>query len=92
MHMHHHVVIWDLEFSCTIFSKMDNGSILQIFFAFTSKKFIFDYIKQEVLIAAKWVHLDEIVGHLKEEKEEEPEGEELGESNTGYSLLPPLCY
>ena len=44
------------------------------------------------MITAKWVRLDEITGHLKEEKEEELEGEELGESNTGYLLLPPLCF
>ena len=31
---------------------------------------------------AKKARLDEIMGHLKEE-EEEPEGEELGESDTG---------
>ena len=37
---------------------------------------------------AKRARLDEIVGHLKEEKEEEPEGEELGESDTGNVLLP----
>ena len=42
------------------------------------------------MIAAKRAQLDEIVGHLKEEKEEEPEGEELEESDTGSSLLPPL--
>ena len=41
---------------------------------------------------AKRARLDEIVGHLKEEKEEEPEGEVLGESNTGSLLLPPLCF
>ena len=40
------------------------------------------------MIAAKRARLDEIVGHLKEEKEEEPEGEELGESDTGNVLLP----
>ena len=49
----------------------------------------FNYIKWEVLIAAKQAQLDEIVGHLKE-KEEEPEGEVLGESNTGSLLLPPF--
>ena len=38
---------------------------------------------------AKRARLDEIVGHLKEE---EPEGEVLGESNTGSLLLPPLCF
>ena len=37
---------------------------------------------------AKRAKLDEIVGHLKE-KEEEPEGEVLGESDTGSLLLPP---
>ena len=39
------------------------------------------------MVAAKRARLDEIVGHLKEEKEEEPEGEELGESDTGNVLL-----
>ena len=42
------------------------------------------------MIAAKRARLDEIVGHLKEEKEEEPEGEELGESDTGNVLLSPF--
>ena len=37
---------------------------------------------------AKGARLDEIVGHLKEEKEEEPEGEQLGQSDTGNILLP----
>ena len=37
---------------------------------------------------AKRARLDEIVGRLTEEKEEEPEGEELGESDTGDVLLP----
>ena len=36
---------------------------------------------------AKTARLDEIVGRLKEEREEEPEGEELGESDTGNVLL-----
>ena len=90
VHAHHHVVIWDLEFWHAIFSKMDNSSILHIFFAFTTKKnFFFNYIKEEVLIAAKRAWLDEIVGHLKEE---EPGGEVLGESNTGSLLLPPLLF
>ena len=44
------------------------------------------------MIAAKRARLDEIVGQLKEEKEEEPEGEVLGDSDTGSlscsSLLP----
>ena len=44
------------------------------------------------MIAAKRARLDEIVGHLKEEKEEEPEGEELGESDTGKVLLSFFCY
>ena len=44
------------------------------------------------MIAAKWEWLDEIVGHLKEEKEEEPEGEVLGNSDTGSLLFPPLVF
>ena len=40
------------------------------------------------MIAAKRARLDEIVGCLTEEKEEELEGEELGESDTGNVLLP----
>ena len=44
------------------------------------------------MIAAKRARLDEIMGHLKEEKEEEPEGEELGESDTGNILLPLFIY
>ena len=47
------------------------------------------------MIAAKQAHLDEIVGQLKEEKEEEPEGEVLGDSDTGsllYSSLLPINF
>ena len=44
------------------------------------------------MVAAKRVHLDEIVGQLKEKKEEDPEGEELGESDTGSVLLPPFFF
>ena len=87
---HHHVVIWDIDFLCAIFSKVDNGSILHIFFAFTANFLII--LNRKFLIAAKWACLDEIVGHLKEEKEEEPEGEVLGESNTGSLVLPPLGF
>ena len=43
------------------------------------------------MIAAKRVRLDEIVGRLTEEKEEEPEGEELGESDTG-NVLPSFFF
>ena len=32
------------------------------------------------------------MGHLKEEKEEEPEGEVLGESDTGSLLFPPFFF
>ena len=45
------------------------------------------------MIATKQARLDEIVGQLKEEKEEEPEGEVLGDSDTGsllYSSLLPI--
>ena len=41
--MHHHMVIRDLEFSHTIFSKMDNASISHIFFVFTAKNFFWLY-------------------------------------------------
>ena len=47
------------------------------------------------MIAAKRACLDEIVGQLKEEKEEEPEGEVLGDSDTGsllYSSLLPINF
>ena len=40
------------------------------------------YFEQDVLLAAKRARLDQIVGSLKE-KEEEPEGEALGDSDTG---------
>ena len=45
------------------------------------------------MIATKRARLDEIVGQLKEEKEEELEGEVLGDSDTGsllYSSLLPI--
>ena len=38
---------------------------------------------QSALVAAKRAQLDEIVGTLREEKEEEPEGEVLGDESTG---------
>ena len=38
---------------------------------------------QSALVTAKRAWLDEIVGAMKEEKEEEPEGEVLGEESTG---------
>ena len=44
-------------------------------------------------MAAKRACLDEIIRHLKEEKEEEPEGEVLGDEDTGsllYSSLLPI--
>ena len=47
------------------------------------------------MIAAKQARLDEIVGYLKEEKEEEPEGEVLGDKDTGsllYSSLLPINF
>ena len=40
---------------------------------------------------AKRARLDEIIGMLRE-KEEEPEGEVLGDSDTGSLLFPPLFY
>ena len=46
-------------------------------------------------MAAKWAHLDVIVGQLKEEKEEELEGEVLGDSDTDsllYSSLLPINF
>ena len=45
------------------------------------------------MIATKRACLDKIVGQLKEEKEEELEGEVLGDSDTGsllYSSLLPI--
>ena len=43
----------------------------------------FKFLVQGALVAAKWAHLAEIVGIMKEEKEEEPEGEVLGEESSG---------
>ena len=43
----------------------------------------FNIPRQSALVATKRVWLDEIVGVMKEEKEEEPEGEVLGEESTG---------
>ena len=50
----------------------------------------FNYTIKNVLVTAKRARLDEIIGNLKEEKEEEPEGEVLGDSDTGSLLFPPL--
>ena len=38
---------------------------------------------QSALVTAKRAQLDEIVGPMMEEKEEEPEGEVLGDESTG---------
>ena len=69
---------------------MDNGSILHNLSVFTA--IFLNNIIQDVLVAAKWARLDEIIGNLKEEKEEELEGEVLGVSDTGSLLFPPLFY
>ena len=52
--------------------------------------FFLNYIIQDFLVADKWARLNEIIGNLKEEKEEELEGEVLGNSDTGSLLFPPL--
>ena len=38
---------------------------------------------QSALVTAKRAQLDEIVGPMREEKEEEPKGEVLGDESTG---------
>ena len=42
-----------------------------------------EFLLQSALVATKQAHLAEIVGVLKEEKEEEPEGEIIGDESTG---------
>ena len=34
-------------------------------------------------MVAKWAHLDELIGAMKEKGEEEPEGETIGDDSTG---------
>ena len=41
------------------------------------------FLVQSALVTTKRAQLDEIVGAMKEEKEEEPEGEALDEESTG---------
>ena len=55
-------------------SCISDGFFLTAFFLITM---------QSALVAAKRAWLDKIVGVMKEEKEEEPEGEVLGEESTG---------
>ena len=42
---------------------------------------------QSALVAVKRAQLDEIVGIMREEKEEEPEGEGLGDDSTGNQYV-----
>ena len=51
---------------------------------FTTFFFIFSIsLCRSALVTAKRAQLDKIIGAMKEEKEEEPEGEVLGEESTG---------
>ena len=61
---------------------MDNGSILHNYWVFTA------IFLQSALVAAKKARLNEIIGTIREEKEEEPEGEVLGDDSTGNSICP----
>ena len=81
--MHHHMVVRDLKFQVPSLVKwtmapscISTGFLLLFFFLF----FVF---VQSALVTAKRVRLDEIVGVLGEKKEEEPEGEVLGDDSTG---------
>ena len=42
-----------------------------------------NFLYRGALVTAKRAQLDEIVGPMREEKEEEPEGEVLGDESTG---------
>ena len=82
MHVHHHMDIRDLKFQVSSLvkwtmapSRISTGFLPLFFF---SLLFV-----QSALVMAKRVRLDEIVGVLGEKKEEEPEGEELGNDSTG---------
>ena len=79
--VHQHMVIRDLEFCMPSLVKMDNGSILLNYWVFTT--IFFQFLVQSALVAAKRAQLDKIVGPMREEKEEEPEGEVLGDESTG---------
>ena len=75
------MVIWDLKFQVpslvkwTMAPSCISTGFLPLFFFFL--------FVQSALVTAKRVRLDEIVGVLGEKKEEEPEGEVLGDDSTG---------
>ena len=81
MHMLYDMVIWDHTISHAICMKMGNGSISHNWEAFTAFFLMFAF--RSHLVAKKKVILLQILGKLKGEVEEEPEGEDLGEDSTG---------
>ena len=80
MHAHHHVVIQDLKFQVPTLVKWTMApSHISIGILLLFPKFLL----QSALVATKQAHLAELVGALKEEEEEEPEGEVIGDESTG---------
>ena len=47
---------------------------------------------QSALVTVKKARLDKIIGTIREEKEEKPEGEVLGDDSTGNSICPLFFY
>ena len=80
MCMHHHMVIQDLKFQVPSLVKwtMAPSCITTRFLPLFPK-----FLLQSVLVATKQAWLAEIVGAVKKEKEEEPEGEVIGDESTG---------
>ena len=75
-HVYHHMVIWDLTISaCHLYVKWIMAPSCITDEAFTAFFSIFLY--RVPWITAKRAWLDEIVGVMKKEQEEEPEGEAL---------------
>ena len=80
MHVHHHMVIWDLKFQVPSLVKwtMAPSHITTGFLPLFPK-----FLLQNVLVATKQARLVEIVGTVKEEKEEELEGKVIADESTG---------
>ena len=84
VHVHHHMVIRDLEFCMpsSVRWTMAPSHIINGFLP------LFSNIFCSALVTAKKAWLNEIIGTIREEKEEEPEGEVLGDDSTGNSICP----
>ena len=83
MCMHYHMVIRDLKFHVPSLVKWTMApSCLSTWFLLLFFFFLISFV-QSALVTVKSARLDEIVGAMREEKEEEPEGEVVGDDSTG---------